>query len=188
MLDKIEQLFASNKKVFTIADLRIIWHEKEADRLKSQVKYYIDRGKLTRIKRGIYSLSDDYTPFELAGKLIVPSYISLETALLKHALIFQYTSAITSMALYTRTLSVNQREFEYHKLNQQILYNRTGIVREDNHEIASPERAVGDWMYLGRSPGFDNLRPLNKEKLKRIASIYEVKNLENRILKLSQDL
>ena len=43
--------------------------------------------------------------------------------------------------------------------------------------IASPERAVCDMVYLYGNMHFDNLRPLNADRLEEIKNIYPQKTL-----------
>jgi len=47
--------------------------------------------------------------------------------------------------------------------------------------MASCERAFLDCVFLYKNYHFDNLKPLNWEKIKKLAPIYESKSLKKRI-------
>lgn len=185
---KIEHLYQLGRTIFSIDDLRLIWKEQNANALKASVKYFVDRGRLFRLRKGIYSLGADYDPLELGQKLINPSYISLETALQKHGVIFQETSSVTLCARYSRTLKVHGRIYQYHAMKDYILLNPLGIMHEKHLAIASPERAIGDWFYLWGEADFDNLRFVDAVLLKKIAGIYQQKTTKKFINKLIKNL
>lgn len=172
-MGKMEQLYQQGGTIFTIDDLRVLWQEPHPDRLKTRVKYYVDQGSLVRLRRGVFSLKVDYDRLELAGKLIIPSYVSFETALLRHGVIFQYTSAITSASVYSRRLVVGREEYMYHRIAEDILLNPLGIMHTSRARLATPERAVADWIYIGKTPAFDNLRVLTAHGLRQASVVYE---------------
>jgi hypothetical protein len=62
--------------------------------------------------------------------------------------------------------------FTYHKLKNELLSNPLGIIQTGKYAIATPERAVCDRLYLSPNYYFDNVEPLDKEKLLDIAKIY----------------
>ncbi len=101
-MDKIEILLHTKRTIFRIDDLRIFWNESNPDRLKSAVQYYVNDNRLISLNKGVYAITKNFDPYELAQKLIVPSYISLGTALQKHGIIFQNINSITSFAQYTK--------------------------------------------------------------------------------------
>lgn len=187
-MSKIEKLYQSEKTVFTINDLRIIWEEQNPGALKASVKYFVDAGKLQRLKKGVYALPIDYDIFELAQKLISPSYISLETALQKHGVIFQYSSIVTSLAPYSRTFVINGQKFRYHAIKDEVLVHPLGILKEKNYLLASPERAVCDFVYLYGLSHFDNVRRLNAELIGKISKIYGKKSIEKSIKIITETL
>lgn len=187
-MPKTEKLYQSDKTVFTISDLRIIWAEQNPDALKASVKYFVDTGKLQRLKKGIYALPSGYKIFELAQKLVSPSYISLETALQKHGVIFQYSSAITSMAPYSRPFTIKKQKFQYHAIKKEILLNPSGVIKEKNYLMASAERAICDFVYLYGLSHFDNLRGLSDEVLRDISRIYGKKSVEKNVETLIKEL
>src|SRR3989338_5547050 len=184
---KMEMLYQSGRSVFSIDDLRVFWLEDSSDNLKSQAAYYVERGKLIRLRRGVYALGS-YNDLELANKLIVPSYVSLETALLKHGIVFQPVPAITSAAGYDKKIIVDAHVFRFYKMAPDILLNPRGLQREGEILIASPERAIGDWLHLGRPAEFVNLSGIDEDKLREIASIYADDAVKDQIVNLIKQI
>src|SRR6056297_1337610 len=90
----LEKLYKSPKTVFTIKDFALIWESNQPELIWSRVSDYRKRGKLYRIRKGIYTKDKNYNKFELATKIYTPSYISLETILAKNDIIFQYYKTI----------------------------------------------------------------------------------------------
>jgi hypothetical protein len=181
------KLIDSQKTVFNTKDLAIIWGITDQQQLKNQIYYWTQNQKLIRLHQGIFALNDRYSRLELAGKLCYPSYISLETVLVQHGMIFQDVQAITSISNRTRFLTCDNQRYSYHKLKDQVLLNRQGIIEEDNYAVADLERAFLDLIYLYGDYHFDNLGPINWEKAKLLSTIYQNKNLSNRLLTYEQD-
>src|SRR6056297_3010887 len=90
----IEKIYKSTQTVFTTKDISLIWDNNNLDKIKSSLSYYTKKGKLYRIRKGIYAKDKNYNKFELATKIYTPSYISLETVLAKNDIIFQYYKTI----------------------------------------------------------------------------------------------
>jgi hypothetical protein len=59
-----------------------------------------------------------------------------------------------------------------------------GIIRKDNINIATPERAFLDMLYLNKDYYFDNLNLLNKLLISQIFPIYQSAALEKRVAKI----
>lgn len=172
-MKRMELLYRQGGTIVTTNDLRVLWQEGNPDALKARVQYCRNTGRLLPLRRGIYALTADYDRFELAQKLVVPSYISLETALQAGGVIFQHTGAITSCARYSRTIVLAGQQYRYHKLQDAVLLDPSGIRQHAHYAIASPERAVCDWIYLKRSPSFDRLDHLDPALLRRLAALYD---------------
>jgi len=174
----IIELYKSKNDVFTIKDIALIWKENNFNNLKSKIKYYTDKGKLFKIRRGIYAKTKDYNILEAANKLYSPSYISFETILLKEGIIFQYSQEIFLVAPLSKQIKINKRKIIYRKLKDEILLNKKGIIYEDNYYRASKERAFMDMIYLNKNYYFDNLRTLDWRKCFKMLDIYKQKSLE----------
>ena len=69
-----------------------------------------------------------------------------------------------------------------------VLANTIGINRENNINIATPERAFLDVMYLNKNYYFDNINPLSKKLLLEILPIYKSELLTQRVTKLLKNV
>lgn len=180
-MDKIEILYKTRKTVFSIHDLRLLWEETNPNALKSSIAYFVSKNKLIRIRNGIYALEENFNHLELAQRLITPSYLSLSTALQFHGIVYQAQAEITSFALYNRSLTVANTTFKFHQMSPSILINPQGIAIDNRFSMASPERAICDWVYLNGLIHFDNFSKINTTTLKEMALIYNNKSVVGRI-------
>ena len=86
------------------------------------------------------------------------------------------------MASYlTRKIKVGEQEIFYRKIKDEILLNNLGVEERNSYFIATKERAFLDAVFLYKDYHFDNLRPLDWEKVKEIESIYSSKVLIKRV-------
>lgn len=172
----------SRKSVFSLEDLGKIWQIADKDYLKVVASRLFQRGALIRVRQGLYALRTAYDQMELANKLRAPSYVSLETILRKENIIFQeYGSTVFSVSDNTLSKKVSGQTFQYSKIKDSALFNPLGIVRVGGAIVATAERAVCDRVYLSPGYYFDNLRGLNREKLRRISKIYGNARVEQEI-------
>jgi len=171
-MTKYEILLKSKKKIFNVEDLIVLWKESNRRLALESVKGYVKRGKLFSVFKGVYSLDSNYNPFEVGQKLFTPSYITYYSALTYHGINFQVYSDVHLFALQSKKIKVQDTEFIYHKVREDILFNPVGIVEEGNFQIATKERAICDSLYLNKSVVFDNLGGLDQAKLIRISRIY----------------
>src|SRR3989344_1475500 len=98
MRNPIAKLYQSNKTVITMNDLAVLWKETNPDHLKAKAAYYTRRGVLIRLHRGVFALTKEYNPRELATSIYTPSYISFETVFREAGMIFQYYETIFAAA------------------------------------------------------------------------------------------
>ena len=176
-------LYLSEKTVFTAPEVALLWQETNSDNLKSKIGYYVKSGVLRSPRRGIYILvGKEYDKFEMANRLFVPSYVSLETVLLKEGVIFQYYESIFSISYHTREVLVDSHNYIYRCVNPKILNNPIGIINIGNYSIATKERAFLDNIYLYGPHHFDNLRSMDWDLCRRILPIYHSKQIEKHFL------
>lgn len=180
----ITQLFKSKKTVFSSKDLVLIWGISNEDYLKTKIYRLIKQGQLIRIKQGLYAIDKNYDDRELANKLITPSYISLQTVLVKEGVVFQFDQTIYSVSKISKNFTLDGKKFSYLKIKDKVLFNPLGIERAENHSIASKERAVLDTLYLKKDFYFDNLKDINWKRCQEIVQIYNNQNLITRFNKL----
>jgi len=181
----LSQLTKSGKSIFSLEDLGKIWKITDKDYLKVVASRLFQRGALIRVRQGLYVLRTAYDRMELANKLKTPSYVSLETVLQKETVVFQeYGSTIFSVSDNTLSKEVDGQVFQYSKIKDAVLFNPLGIARVGGTIVATAERAVCDRVYLSPGYYFDNLRGLNREKLRKISRIYENERVREEIEKL----
>ncbi|MBI5452207.1 hypothetical protein HY945_02005, partial [Candidatus Gottesmanbacteria bacterium] len=101
-LDKLTNLL-----LFTKETLRQL--EENNDRLDFNIKYWLKKGKIITLKKGLYVLKerwereinkDDYRQY-LANQLYQPSYLSCEYVMSKYGLLTEGVFGITSMTTKT---------------------------------------------------------------------------------------
>jgi predicted transcriptional regulator of viral defense system len=177
----ISKILRSNKTVFTFKDISLIWGDTDKKATISAINYYVKTGNLYRLRRGFYAKDKNYDKFELATKIYTPSYISFETVLAKAGIVFQYYSQIFVASYLAREIIADAQKYSYKKIKDEILTNSFGIENKENYSIASPERAFLDTLYLYKNYHFDNLSPLNWEKIFEILPIYKNKTMEEKV-------
>lgn len=90
----LELLAKSRASVFRTSDVAMITGETNRSRIVQRLRYGVNKGYLVSPSNGIYA-KPEYSIEELACKLYVPSYISLETVLQEAGIIFQYSNEIS---------------------------------------------------------------------------------------------
>lgn len=177
----IAKLYASPKTILTTKDIALIWEEANTVNLLSKIKYYAKQGSLIRLTRGVFAKDKNYNPKELATSLYTPSYLSFETVLREAGIIFQHHDAVFVAGPYPITKKIDNHLITFRKLKNSILYNGLGVKQENNYDVATPERAFLDTIYLSPKFYFDNLHSINWEKCNEIVKIYNNKQLIKRL-------
>jgi predicted transcriptional regulator of viral defense system len=185
MKTKMETLLLNNQTVFTVDDLAVLWEVQDRSKLWENIKYYLRRGRLKSIQRGIYAISDDYSSLEAGIKIFSPAYISYITALSIHGAFYQYSDEIHLMARASKTIELpNGQVIIYHQTKDEILLNLEGITKVEGYWLASLERAICDTSYLVPSFVFEYMNQADPDELLRLSKIYANKALARRIEKL----
>ena len=99
-------------------------------------------------------------------------------------MIFQYDSAVTSVSYLSRSVDLDGQALVYRKMKGSVLVNTRGILREKGISIATAERAFLDLCYLDIYYYFDNLHPLNRDKISQLLPVYQNAALTKRVTKL----
>lgn len=181
MDSSITKLYRSTKTVLTNKDLALIWQETKQNNLKAKIAYYVKRGALIRLTRGIFAKDKNYNPRELATSTYTPSYISFETALREAGAIFQHNDTIFVAGPWPKTMTIDNTTITFKKLKDAVLFNPMGVEQKDHYSIASLERAFLDTIYLSPEYYFDNLRSMNWEKCFELVKIYNNQQLVKRL-------
>ena len=177
----LTDILRAQQTVFSFKELFLMWGKSDPDQLKSRISYYIKKGYLYHLRRGLYAKSKDYNRFEVATKIMSPSYISFETVLLQAGVIFQYYEQIFVASYRTRTIICDGHTYTYRTLKDALLTNIMGIIIKPYYSIATPERAFLDMVYLHKGYYFDNLSALNWPKVYELLPIYHNKRMEKSI-------
>jgi predicted transcriptional regulator of viral defense system len=114
---------------------------------------YVRQGHLVRIRRNLYVLPERWRNrsredlFTLANIAMVPSYVSLQTALEYHGLSTQVQrNVVESISpVRTREVEVGDVAFRYHRLRRD---RYGGFDRDRGFFVATPEKAFVDALYL----------------------------------------
>ncbi|MBU2621842.1 MAG: hypothetical protein KKD92_05945 [Proteobacteria bacterium] len=148
---KYAELVDIKKAFFTSADVA------ESLKIKPQsavvlCNRYVKANLLIRLKRDLYIPaakwhylnSADF--FLIAGRLQVPSYLSLTTALSFYQMTTQVQQAyFESISLKQNEYNVRGTIFRYFKVKHDLYF---GLVRKEGIFIATPEKALWDAVYL----------------------------------------
>ncbi len=179
-------LYRSSKTILTNKDIALMWGETHQGNLKSKIAYYVKRGFLIRLTRGVFAKDKNYNPKELATSIYTPSYISFETVLRESGNIFQHYDTIFVAGPWPLSKKINKYAFTFRRLKDSVLYNAAGIKNENNYSMATPERAFLDMIYLFPRYYFDNLAMIDWQKCFELVNIYGNQQLTKRLVKYQQ--
>lgn len=186
-IDIMNSILRSKQTVFTFKEVNLLTDGQTSPALMyRRISYYIKKGALISLRRGIYAKDKNYDKFELGNKIFTPSYVSFETVLAKAGVVFQFYGQIFVATYLTREVKIGDQLYSYKKIKNQVLERTdrpTGIENRGTYSIATPERAFLDVVYLSKDYHFDNLSALNWEKVFEILPIYENKQMEERVKK-----
>jgi len=181
--------------VFSLSDIKKV----EPDFYRRRLSEWQNKGYIKKIIRGYYIFSElvinENILFEIANRIYVPSYVSLEMAMAYYHLIPESVYTVTSVST-KRTFSFNTQiaKFTYRTIKPSLFFGYN--IQKYNHKgfkIASMEKTVLDFFYLSpslqKNSDFVTLR-INKElffqqvdenKLYYFLDKFHLKSLEKRI-------
>ena len=177
-------ILKSNKTVFTSKDIAILWGETASPATWVRINYYVHKGELFRLRKGVYAKSREYNKLELATRIFTPAYVSFETVLAKEGLIFQSYEKVFVASYLTRELTVDKQVYAFCRVKNPVLINPLGIEHRQETSMAIKERAFLDVLYVNSDYQIDNLQGINWEKVFEILPIYSnqrMKKAVNRI-------
>lgn len=177
----LDRLLRSKKTVFSTKDVAIIWSDAGTGAAQVRLNYYVKTGKLIRIRRGLYVKDQNYDKYEAATNILRPSYVSFETVLGASGIIFQYYKQIFIASYVKRDVLCDGQMYSFRKINRIILINPAGIDESGEYSIASKERAFLDTIYRSKDYHFDNLSPLDWDKVFEILPIYNNKKMIKKV-------
>ena len=184
--DIILSIYQDVRTVFRLRDVALLTGNTNFQSINQKLNYHVRTGKLQNPRKGIYA-KPGYNVEELACTLYTPSYISLEYVLQKAGILFQYDTRITAVSYLSRSIRVENQTYSYRKIKGDLMVNALGIIRKNNQvNIATPERALLDLLYLDSGYYFDNTNPVDKNLVYKLLPLYQSKALTTRATKILQ--
>jgi len=184
--DVVLMLYARPEYVFTMQQISMLFPDIPASALLQKVRRAVKAGRLLCVRRGVYA-KPGYTSEELACVLYKPSYISLDYVLQRRGVNFQYDSSVSLVSYLTRSVEVGDQIFHYRQIKGEIAVNTLGIERKGNINIATPERAFLDTLYLCPQYYFDYVGMLDCRLIKQLLPIYNSPTMVERVNKILSD-
>jgi len=181
-IDILFEIYKDSRTVFRINDIALLINSNDY-LLYQKLNKLVKKGKLLNIRKGIYA-KEGYKFEELACLLYTPTYISLGYVLQRSGIVFQYDSAITNISYLNREICVNEQSIQYRQIKREILLNTSGIINKNNTNIATPERAFLDTLYLNGFFYFDNINLLDTNKIYEFLPIYNSASLVRKTEKI----
>jgi len=179
-------ILRSPKTVFSYEDIALLWGEPGSAAMRVRLDYYVRRGNLYRIRRGLFAKDRKYNRLELATRIFTPSYVSFETVLSQEGVIFQFYSQIFVASYLTREITVEGQRYSFRKIRNPILTDSAGVEHREESSFASRERALLDTLYLNSDYHFDNLGGINWDKVAEILPIYDNQRMAKKVNKIYQ--
>jgi predicted transcriptional regulator of viral defense system len=126
--------------------------------LNANIKYWVKKGDLIRIKKGRYILKsflekeedkESYLEY-LANKIYQPSYLSCEYVMQKYGLLTEAVYGITGITTRKTKIFINQLgQFTYYSITPSLFFDfEIKKYRNADILIAKKQKAVFDFLYL----------------------------------------
>ena len=190
-IEALKKLREYQKDYYTVKDIERIL-EMNIDTLRVQLTRWAKTGILVRVAKGIYApYGTEIDVLKIANQIYYPSYLSFESVLSRYGILSQIPYTLTfATPKRTKKMILNDTEIEFTKLSDKYYF---GYVFEDGVNIASPEKALVDCLYLvskgKRVLNIDELylKNIDKEKLMKISKVFPkntrelVENVASRI-------
>lgn len=187
LLDVRNKLVEIKRSVFTPQDLIMMSGAKKRA-VSGFLSYNTKKNKIIKLKKSLYALKKEYiSPYLIANRSYLPSYISFETALSYHHLIPETVYSITSATTKTsRDWTINGANYLYRTIKKEAYTGYVLKVVEDNQiQIATPEKALADYLYfiyLGKIKTWNDrldIRSIDKKRLKEYLLLFANKKFLN---------
>ena len=118
-----------------------------------------EQGMISRIRRGLWAITNhpDFSPYAVVPHLFGKEdegYVSLLSALNLHGMIEQIPRAVHVVTTTQRASLVTRvARYEFHQMQPQLFGGAAPYRGTGNFDIASPEKAVFDTLYLSARKG-----------------------------------
>ena len=139
-----------------------------------QLSRWTANGRIYQLRRGLYALAPPFQkvkphPFVIANRMVRASYVSCQSALAHYGLIPEYvptTVSVTTTRPARRETPLGMFEFCHIKPNLLHGYRLTDLGEGQQAFIATPEKALLDWIYL--QPGSDSPAYIRELRLQNL--------------------
>jgi len=176
-----------NLEVFTTQEFKNIFGFDEKSAAVKLTRYK-NAGYLVSPKRGVYYLADEpVDKFKIANRLYFPSYVSLDSILSARGIIPEVVYTITSVTTKaSREFSDAQTVYKYYKIKKGAFL---GYQKEGEKLVATPEKALVDYLYFvsqGKRALNErlNLEKINRQQVFYYAKFFASKRLNNLLRRL----
>jgi predicted transcriptional regulator of viral defense system len=145
--------------------------------IRHQISRWRQAGKIYQLRRGLYCLAPPFQkvnphPFLVANRLLLASYVSLQSALAYYGMIPEHVPVTTSIT----TVRPAQWEtplgnFDFRRIQVDFFdgYRLVDLGEKQRSFVATPEKALLDLIYLeSGSDSFDYLAELRLGNLNRL--------------------
>lgn len=162
----VESLGRFDRPYWSVTDLQKVLGYKSRQTLLVVLHRLVDRGVLTRLRRGIYRVSIHSTDAAVAANLLyTPSYLSFESALSRYGILSQIPYTVTlATTRRPRKTTLEGTAVEYRRLRPDLFF---GHRIEKGLDIAEPEKALLDALYLMKRGRL--ILPLDELDLSRLS-------------------
>jgi predicted transcriptional regulator of viral defense system len=174
--------------------------------IRRQLSRWTDAGRLYQLRRGLYALAPPFQkdrphPFLVANRLVLGSYVSLQSALAYYGLIPEavpVTTSVTSGRPGRWDTPLGAYEFRHLQTDLMIGYRWLKVTDREFAYVARPEKALLDLIYLepeaDSGPYLEELRLqhleiLDRNELRRLADLSgkpKLKRAAERIVELAE--
>lgn len=163
---------STKKTVFSFVELGEYLQIPTSAGLKSFLQRAKKSQALLNPIKGIWTLPV-YDPFEFASKLNPDAYISCETVLFREGIFFQfYGNTVSAVTFKSRSYDIGDQHFAYYRIQPKIAQNPMGIRDYDTYRIATPERALCDYIYLNPKASIDAPELINQRRIEKLYPLY----------------
>jgi predicted transcriptional regulator of viral defense system len=184
---------ARNNSILRLDDLAHRYNIQEIV-ASNALRRYETRGLVEHIANKVYinRLNQNFSPRELVNILRPDSYVSLESALVDYGVTSQSPAILTCITTgYPKVFRSSSLTISYRKISKELFWGfEEKRTRYNTYQIALPEKALLDWIYLGRQEGLPtpvdeiNIQFLNHRKLREFAEKFPrtVQEVVNQVL------
>lgn len=140
--------------LFISADILKWFPQENANQVRVQLSQWVHKGWLQRVKKDLYLFNENDVPESsfLAGAILSPSYVSLETALHYYSIIPDVAFTTLSVTpLITRKFQTKYGQFSYRHIKPEYFFGWKTSYDKDRlyaAQIALPEKALLDYLYF----------------------------------------